>query len=146
MNKVIYSKALGIISILLNIGFFVPWTIEIIKSDGGNMGWGYLFLPVTLCFHLFLITGFFSILNSKQLTKKGIKTTLFIILILLGLLTIVNFTWASTIMLVVLTIIFWSLIILLTNKRIEIRKTLNITNLIGSILMTIVIVFVSSQS
>lgn len=49
------SRLLGTVIILANLGFFIPLTIETLKSGGGGFGYGLLLLPINAITHLLLI-------------------------------------------------------------------------------------------
>jgi hypothetical protein len=49
----IMSRVCGTILILINALYFIPLTIQILRSAGG--GFGYGLLPITFIFHLFII-------------------------------------------------------------------------------------------
>ena len=69
--------------ILANL-YFLPLSFDIIKSTGGDFGYGLLFLPISLSINLFLIT---SIMTFKKnfnssfglliLNSHGLLWTLF---------------------------------------------------------------------
>jgi hypothetical protein len=136
MKIQILNKVFGTLVILTNLIFYVPWTLEIFKSNGGGEGWGLLFLPLTFCFHLFIVTGFFGWLNVDRLNSKIVKTTIMIILFLLALLTIINIGWVATIILGLVILGFFFLIALTIHKKIKIEQTLLLTNIFGVFLMT----------
>jgi hypothetical protein len=68
------SRILGTILILINIGYFVPLTIQIVRSGGGALGYGLLPLPVMIVTHLFLIPAILTWTN-KDRNQKGFLVT-----------------------------------------------------------------------
>jgi hypothetical protein len=138
MKIQVLNKILGTLVILTNLIFYIPWTLEIIKSKGGGEGGGLLFLPLTFCFHLFFVTGIFGWLSIDRLNSKIVKVTLVTILFLLALLTIINIGWVAASILGLLILGFFSLIGMTIHKKIKIEQTLLLTNIIGILLMTLV--------
>lgn len=127
------NKIIGATTIGLNIFIYIPWTWEIIMTGGGNEGWGLIFLPTTFAFHLFIITGIFSFLDNERLNKKIFKTTLLSIWFLLSLITLINFGWIATLVMATVIIIFFSLIGLTVHRKLNIEKSILITNSVGSL-------------
>jgi hypothetical protein len=135
MNFQLLNKISGTVAIILSLTIFTPWTWEIIKTGGGSEGWGLLFLPITICFHLFIITGIFAWLKPDLQNDKRVKTALIIILFVLGLLTIVSIGWVMTALVALLIVAFFALTGLTIHKKLRVEQTLLITNIIGSIIM-----------
>jgi hypothetical protein len=136
MKIQILNKIFGTLVILTNLIFYIPWTLEIIKSKGGGEGWGLLFLPLTFCFHLFIVTGIFGWLSVDRLNSKIVKVTIMTILFLIALLTIINIGWVAAAILGLVILGFFSLIGLTIHKKIKFELTLLLTNIIGILLMT----------
>lgn len=138
MKIQVLNKILGTFVTLTNLIFYIPWTIEIIKSKGGGEGWGLIFLPLTLYFHLFIVTGIFGWLSVDRLNNKIVKATLMTILFLLGLLTIIFIGWVAVAIIGLIIVGYFSLVGLTIHKTIKIEQTLLLTNTIGLLLMTVV--------
>ena len=138
MNIRILNKVFGTLVIVTNLFIYIPWTWEIIKTNGGGEGWGLLFLPLTFSFHLFILTGIFGWLRFENVNSKFVKTTLITILFLLGLLTFINIGWAIVTFLALITIGFFALAALTIQKKLAVEQTILIVNIIGTVLMTTV--------
>lgn len=136
MKIQVLNKIFGTLVILTNLIFFIPWTWEIIDSEGGEEGWGLLFLPLNFSFHLFIVTGVFGWLSADRLNTKFLKATIMTILFLLGLLSIINISWLTTAVIGLIIIVFFALIGLTMHKKLNIEQTLLFTNIIGVLLMT----------
>ena len=48
------NKIVGLLSVLLNFGFYLPYTITTVINSGGTWGFGYVFLPITFTMNLFI--------------------------------------------------------------------------------------------
>lgn len=101
-------------------------------TGGGNEGWGLIFLPTTFAFHLFIITGAFAFIDKERLNKKNFKTTLVTIWFLLSLITLINFGWIAILVMAIVTIVFFSLIGLTVHGKLNVEKSILITNSVGS--------------
>jgi len=53
-------KIIAIAILLINV-YFLYWTIEIIRTSGGPMGWGLLILPFTVAVNLLIIPAVLSL-------------------------------------------------------------------------------------
>ena len=135
MKIQLLNKIFGTLVILTNLIFYIPLTLEIIGSKGGGGGWGLLFLPLTFCFHLFIVTGIFSWLSIDRLNRKPVKVIIMAILIFIGLLTIINMIWAKTVVIGIIIIGYFALIGLTIHKKVKIEQALLLTNLAGFLLM-----------
>lgn len=62
------NKTLASILLLINVAYFIPLTMIIIRS-GGSWGYGMLGLPVTLIAHLFFDSGRY--LHGREGPKTG---------------------------------------------------------------------------
>jgi hypothetical protein len=51
------NKILGGFLVLSNIFYFIPWSIELLRTGGGPMGFGLLIIPLFVSIHAFLFTG-----------------------------------------------------------------------------------------
>jgi hypothetical protein len=51
----IWGRVTGTVLIIINILYFLPLTVQILKAGGGPFGYGFLVLPITIVAHLFLI-------------------------------------------------------------------------------------------
>ena len=60
------SRILGTTIILTNIIYFIPWTIDIIKSGGGSWGYGLILLPITGATHILLIPATMTWINKDE--------------------------------------------------------------------------------
>jgi hypothetical protein len=138
MNVQFLNKLFGTLALLTNLIIYIPWTLDIIKTNGGVEGWGFMFLPLTFSFHLFILTGIFGWLRFENVNNKFVKTTLVTMLFLLGLLTFVNIGWATIIVLALIAIGFFALAVLTIQKKLAIEQTVLIVNIIGIVLMTTV--------
>jgi hypothetical protein len=145
MKIQVLNKLFGTLVILTNLIFYIPWTLEIITSKGGSEGWGLLFLPLTFCFHLFILTGIFGWLSIDKFNSKIVKATLMTILFLLGLLTIINIVWVAPAVIGLLIMVFFSLIGLTIHKKIKIEQTILLTNIIGILFMTTVKILLNTN-
>ncbi len=136
MKIQILNKIFGTLVILINLIFYIPCTFEIIKSKGGGEGLGLLFLPLTFCFHLFIVTGIFGWLSVDRLNSKIVKVTIITILFLIAMLTVITIGWVAAAILGLVILVFFSLIGLTIRKIIKIELTLLLTNIIGILFMT----------
>jgi|TARA_B110000091_G_C13505614_1_gene346182 hypothetical protein len=62
------NKILGVIIIIVNL-YFIPVTLINVKESGGPMGFGLLFLPITLLINLLLIPAYFSFKTKYKNSK-----------------------------------------------------------------------------
>ena len=62
------NKILGVIIIIVNL-YFIPVTFINVKESGGTMGFGLLFLPITLLINLLLIPAYFSFKTKYKNSK-----------------------------------------------------------------------------
>jgi hypothetical protein len=138
MNIRVLNKIFGTLVILTNLIIYIPWTWKIIKTKGGEEGWGLLFLPLTFSFHLFVLTGIFGWLRFESANSKFVKTTLIAILFLLGLLTLINITWVKITFLALITIGLLTFAVLTIQKKLTVEWTILIVNIIGTLLMAAV--------
>jgi hypothetical protein len=138
MNIRVLNKIFGALVILANLIIYIPWTWEIIKTNGGGEGWGLLFLPLTIGFHLFVLTGIFGWLRFESKNSKFVKTTLIAILFLLGFLSLINIGWVTITFLALITIGFFSFAVLTIQKKLTVERTILIVNIIGISLMATV--------
>ncbi len=60
------SRILGTVLILVNFGYYIPLTIELISSGGGAFAWGLLLLPINIVAHLFLIPAVLTWVNKDE--------------------------------------------------------------------------------
>lgn len=128
-----FNKIFGFLAIGLNCIIYLPWSFEIITTGGGSEGWGLLFLPLTFTFHLFCLTGLIGFFNKEAFSKKTVRLCLFLIWFLICLLALISIGWES----VILFVIFLLLVMLTIHKRIKIEHSVLLTNIFGSILMTV---------
>lgn len=137
MNVQLLNKISGTIAIILNFTIFTPWTWEIIKTSGGDEGFNYMFLPLTISFHLFILTGIFAWLKSDLQNDKRVKIALIIVLYILSLSTILIIGLVMSVLFAISLVAFFPLTGLTNLKKINVEQTLLKTNVIGSIIMTI---------
>jgi hypothetical protein len=137
MNVQLLNKISGTIAIILNFTIFTPWTWEIIKTGGGDEGFDYMFLPLTISFHLFILTGIFAWLKSDIQNDRRVKTALIIILYILSLSTIVIIGWVMSVLVAISLVAFFPLTGLTNLKNLKVEQTLLKTNIIGSIIMSV---------
>lgn len=66
-----FSKALASVVIIANLFYFIPFTIEIIISGGGPMGFGLALLPFLFLIHLLIIPSLYVFrIEIKTLIQK----------------------------------------------------------------------------
>ena len=70
------SRLLGIILITTNLIYFIPWTIEIVKSGGGSWGLGLLLLPITIATHILLVPATLTWINNDEKQNGFMLTNL----------------------------------------------------------------------
>ncbi|MFY7911257.1 MAG: hypothetical protein ACOVO2_16945 [Emticicia sp.] len=64
MVKII-NIIVAVLIVIINV-YFIKTSSSIIFSGGGGMGWGLVFLPISISINLFLITAFLILKKSKQ--------------------------------------------------------------------------------
>lgn len=92
------NKPIGALTIGLNIFIYIPWSWGIIQTGGGSQGWGLIFLPGSLFFHLFVVTGIFAWLGKHRLQQKVVRTTVLFVWIMLCLSLMLYFGWLGTLL------------------------------------------------
>lgn len=139
INRIIGTTAIG-----LNIIIYIPLTWDIIKTGGGSEGFGLLILPTSLAFHLFIFTGVFAFIDNEKLSRRNYKVTLMTIWFLLCLITLINFGWITTIVVAIVIVTFFGLIGLTVHQKLNVEKSILITNAIGLLGMLVVQLLLNS--
>jgi len=62
----IWSRVCGTILIIINLLYFLPITLEVIKSGGGGFGYGMILLPITIVSHLFIAPAVTTWIKKKE--------------------------------------------------------------------------------
>jgi len=60
---IVINRIIGTVMVAISLYFFY-WTVLILATNGGAMGYGYLVLPFSLSVNIFIIPGYY-------LLKKG---------------------------------------------------------------------------
>jgi hypothetical protein len=57
MNK---TRIIAVLILILNAFFFLPETVDILKTNGGGMGFGWLILPFVIFLNSFVVPALLS--------------------------------------------------------------------------------------
>lgn len=61
------NKVLGALILISNILFFIPQSVDVIKTNGGAMGFGWIAFPFLIFINLFTIPAILSFLKKKMI-------------------------------------------------------------------------------